>query len=171
MPESKAWCFLGRHKPAVVIGNRRRRGNSEGNIRRHGAAVAVGDRVGEASRPEVAGGRHEVEGLRAGIIGDRAIARVAHPGDRQRLGRRGPYRWREAPKPESKAQYSRSRQSPLSLLATGGCNGVRRKRRRPSSCWRWSCWWGRRIQCHRRRRHRRRSCCWRAPSVTRWYAR
>ena len=55
----------------------------ERDVARSGV-LPVGDRVGEAGRPGVAGGRHKADGLRAGIVADRAVARIADARERQR---------------------------------------------------------------------------------------
>ena len=72
------------NEPAVIIGHRRLpRIDHERDVSRR-CALSVGDRIGEAGRPDVTGRGHETDRLRARVVSGRAVARIAHPCDRQR---------------------------------------------------------------------------------------
>ena len=61
---------------------RRRVADRECDVTR-GRGLSIGDRVSETGRSDIAGGRHEADGLGVRIVADRAVARVADTRDRQ----------------------------------------------------------------------------------------
>ena len=61
-----AWC---RKELSVVVGLV----TVERTLAGAGAAVGVGDRIGEARRPGITGGRREGDRLRLGIIAHRSV--------------------------------------------------------------------------------------------------
>jgi len=145
--------------PLSLLANRRRQGDRERDICRHGCGVAVRNRIGEASRPRYkpAVGT-KLMACRTWVVADGAVARIAHPGDRQRQPRWGRCHWRAATKLKLKAWHSRLRKAPLVVVGHRRLQGGDlRRQHRPSSWCRYSCRWGRRRRYHRHRGRRRRS--------------